>query len=138
MRWRTGINPCDPSQQAAVGGAPDSDGDGFADWVERSGYNTCAFAGDMFPGYSACTDPADSDGDGCEDWIEIVDVNGNRQANTVDILWFAKRAFNIIPASDSDYVLDINKSGDVNAVDLLLAAQNSTLLKPHDPCGPEG
>ncbi len=48
--------------------------------------------------------------------------------------WFAKRAFNIIPASDSDYVLDINKNGTVNIFDVMLAARNSTLLKPHSAC----
>jgi len=35
-------------------------------------------------------------------------------------------------------VLDINKSGAVNIADVLLATQNSTLLKPYDPCGSEG
>jgi hypothetical protein len=106
--------------------------------MEHSGYNTCAFAGDTTPGYTTCANPTDSDGDGCEDWIEIVDVNGSRQANIVDVLLVAKRAFNIIPASDSDYVLDINKSGAVNIVDVLLAAQNSSLVKAHSPCPSEG
>jgi parallel beta-helix repeat protein len=133
-----GYNPCSDASKPTWEGGGDSDGDGFPDGVERTGYNTCIFAGDSFPGYTACINPADSDGDGCEDWIEIVDVNGNRAADIVDILWFAKRAFDIIPASDSDYVLDINKNGAVDIVDVLLAAQNSTLLKPHSPCGSEG
>ncbi len=105
--------------------------------MEHSGYNTCAFAGDTTPGYTTCADPTDSDGDGCADWIEIADVNGSRQANMVDILLVAKRAFNIIPASDSDYVLDINKSGAVNTVDVLLAVKDSMLVKSHNPCSPE-
>jgi len=133
----TGYNPCSDASKPTWEGGGDSDGDGFPDGVERTGYNTCIFAGDSFPGYSACTDPTDSDGDGCADWIEIVDINGNRSANIVDVLFFAKRAFNVIGASNSDPLFDINKSGDVNIVDVLLAAQNSTLLKPHSTCLPE-
>ncbi len=79
--------------------------------MENSGYNTCAFAGDAFPGYTTCADPTDSDDDSCADWIEIVDVNGDRVANILDVLWVAKRAFGLIPASESDGVLDIDKNG---------------------------
>jgi len=130
-------NPCDPASMPMCTGGTDGDGDGFPDCMEHSGYNTCAFSGDPSPGYTSCASPTDSDGDGCEDWIEIVDVNGSRQANVVDILLIARRAFNITPASDSDYVFDINKSGAVNIADVLLAVQNSTLLKPHSLCPPE-
>ena len=130
-------NPCDPASMPMCTGGTDGDGDGFPDCIEHSGYNTCAFSGDPSPGYTSCASPTDSDGDGCEDWIEIVDVNGSRQANVVDILLIARRAFNITPASDSDYVFDINKSGAVNIADVLLAVQNSTLLKPHSLCPPE-
>jgi hypothetical protein len=106
--------------------------------VEHSGYNTCAFAGDMFPGYSACTDPTDSDGDGCADWIEIVDVNGNRTANTVDVLVFVMRGMAGGPGDAiGDKLLDLNKNGRVNSVDVLLAAQNSSMLRPHSTCLPE-
>jgi hypothetical protein len=129
-----GYNPCDPTSKPTWEGGSDSDGDGFSDGVERTGYNTCAFAGDTTPGYTTCANPTDSDGDGCADWIEIVDVNGSRQANSVDILLIARRVFDITPASDSDYVFDINKSGAVNIVDALLVAQNSTLLRPHSTC----
>jgi hypothetical protein len=133
----TGYNPCSAASKPTWEGGGDSDGDGFPDGVERTGCNTCVFAGDSFPGYTACINPADSDGDGCEDWIEIVDVNGSRQANIVDVLLIAKRAFDIIPASDSDYVLDINKSGAVNIADVLLAAQNSNPVRSHSTCLPE-
>ena len=34
---------------------------------------------------------------GCADWIEIDDVNGDRQANILDVQWVAKRAFNVTP-----------------------------------------
>jgi len=132
-----GKNPCNAAIKPPSEGGSDSDGDGFADAVEHSGYNTCAFAGDTTPGYTTCANPTDSDGDGCADWIEIVDINGNRSANIVDVQLVSQRAFNIIPASDSDNVLDINKSGAVNIVDVLLAAQNSSLVKPHSTCLPE-
>jgi len=132
-----GANPCDPASMPMCTGGTDGDGDGFPDCMEHSGYNTCAFAGDTTPGYTTCADPTDSDGDGCADWIEIADVNGSRQANSIDILLVGRRAFDITPASDSDYVFDINKNGVVNTVDLLLAAQNSNLVKLHSPCPPE-
>jgi hypothetical protein len=132
-----GKDACSAASKPACTSSTDSDGDGFSDCIERSGYNTCAFAGDTTPGYTTCANPTDSDGDGCEDWIEIVDVNGSRQANIVDILVVAQRAFDVIPASDSDYVFDINKNGAVNIVDVLLAAWNSNLLRPHSTCLPE-
>ncbi len=77
-----GYDPCSAASKPPWEGGSDSDGDGFADWVERSGYNTCAFAGDTRPGYTTCANPTDSDSDGCADWIEIVDVNGDRQSRT--------------------------------------------------------
>jgi hypothetical protein len=132
-----GYDPCNAASRPTWEGGGDSDGDGIPDGVERTGYNTCIFAGDTTPGYTTCAPPTDSDGDGCADWIEIVDVNGSRQANIVDVLLVAKRALDIIPASDSDYVLDINKNGAVNIVDVLLAAKNSTLARPHSTCLPE-
>jgi putative hemolysin len=132
-----GKNPCNAAIQPGCTSTADSDGDGFKDCLEHSGYNTCASTGDTMPGWTTCPSPTDSDGDGCADWIEIVDVNGSRQANIVDILLIAQRAFNIMPASDSDYVLDINKSGAVNIADVLLAAQNSNLVRPHSTCLPE-
>jgi hypothetical protein len=79
----------------------------------------------------------DTDGDGCADWIEIVDINGSRQANIVDVLLVAKRAFNILPPSDSDPLFDVNKNGTIGIVDVLLAAYNSSLLKPNSTCLPE-
>jgi hypothetical protein len=133
-----GKNACNAADKPRCSGSLDTDGDGFSDCVEHSGYNTCAFAGDMFPGYSACTDPTDSDGDGCADWIEIVDVNGNRTANTVDVLVFVMRGMAGGPGDAiGDKLLDLNKNGRVNSVDVLLAAQNSSMLRPHSTCLPE-
>ena len=116
----------------------DTDGDGFSDCVEHLGYNTCASVNDSAPGWTTCTDPVDSDGDGCEDWIEMVDVNGNRVANSVDVLIFAQRGMAGGPGDAiGDKLLDLNKNGSVNSVDVLLAAQNSSMLKPHSTCDPE-
>jgi len=134
----TGYDPCSLASRPTWEGGSDSDGDGFLDWIERSGYNTCAFAGDTTPGYTTCANPTDSDGDGCEDWIEMVDVNGNRSANAVDVLIFAQRGMAGGPATDSDPLLDLNKNGSVNSVDVLLAAKNSSMLRPHSACPSEG
>ncbi len=129
-----GKDPCSAASKPVCAGSLDSDGDGFSDCVENRGYATCAFAGDAFPGYTTCTNPVDSDGDGCADWIEIVDVNGSRSAEILDVLYVAKRAFNLIPTSDSDLVLDIDKNGAVNTLDALVAAKNSSLVRAHSPC----
>ncbi len=129
-----GKNACSAASKPACIGSTDSDADGFTDCIEQSGYNTCAFAGDTFPGWTTCANSLDSDLDGCADWIEIVDVNGNRSAETLDVLVIAKRGLGLIPASDSDTVLDINKNGSVNALDAMLAALNSNLVRTHDPC----
>jgi hypothetical protein len=134
----TGYDPCSAASKPACTSTTDSDGDGFPDCIELTGYNTCALAGDTTPGYTTCANPTDSDGDGCADWIEIVDINGNRSANIVDILFVAKRGLNVNPPSDSDPLLDINKNGVVNIVDVLLAAQNSSLLRSHSTCLSEG
>ena len=129
-----GKDPCSALSRPACTGSPDSDADGFSDCVENSGYNTCALAGDAFPGYTTCANPTDSDNDSCADWIEIVDVNGDRVANILDVQWVAKRAFGLILASESDGVLDIDKNGSLNILDVVAAAKNSSLMKSHSPC----
>jgi hypothetical protein len=129
-----GADPCNAAGKPGSTGSIDSDGDGIIDRVERSGYNTCASQDDAIPGYGACAAPADSDGDGCADWIEIMDVNGDGQSNVLDGFFIAKRAFDLIPPSDSDALLDIDKNGAVNILDALVAAKNSSLIRPHDQC----
>jgi hypothetical protein len=134
-----GYDPCDPTSRPTWQGGGDSDGDGFPDKVERMNYNTCVFAGDSFPGYTACINPADSDGDGCADWIEIVDLDGNRVSNINDVYSVAARAFPPQPVSTVETVLcDLDGNGVLNINDVYLAAQNSNLTKAHSPCGPEG
>ena len=145
-----GKDPCDPANKPPYSPSPDSDSDGFMDSIEHAGYNTCAFVNDTTPGYytdcsgfvdsnaDTIADSTDSDGDGCADWVEIVDIDGSRSATVLDVLHFAKRAFGVIPPSDSDALFDLNKNGVVNLLDALLAAQNSTLVRNNFPCASEG
>jgi hypothetical protein len=145
-----GSNPNDPTSLPPLP-VPDMDKDGLPAWLDNllcpSDVDGDGLVGDNdpdcdsptsvvefndgveFKGYGTHPAIGDTDGDMCADWIEIVDVNGNRSANIVDVLLIAQRAFNIIPASDSDYVFDINKSGAVNIVDVLLAVRNSSLVR---------
>jgi hypothetical protein len=133
-----GYDPCDPSSRPTWVGGGDSDGDGFQDGVERTRYNTCIFASDSFPGYTACTDPADSDGDDCADWIEIVDLDGNRVAGINDVYIVAGRAFP--PSTDpvEKALCDLDGNSAVNINDVYLAALNSNPVRAHSPCGSEG
>jgi hypothetical protein len=89
-------------------------------------------------GYGTMAANKDSDGDGCQDWIEIVDVNGNRSAELLDVLFVAKRALGVDPNPGSDVVLDVDKNGSVTILDALVAAKNSSLVKSHSPCASEG
>jgi hypothetical protein len=89
-------------------------------------------------GYGLLAANKDTDGDGCEDWIEIVDINGNRSAELLDVLFIAKRALGVDPAPGSDVVMDIDKNGSVSILDALVAAKNSSLVKSHSPCASEG
>jgi len=51
----------------------------------------------------------------------------------------AVRAFPSQPVSTVETVLcDLDGNSVLNINDVYLAAQNSNLLKPHSPCGPEG
>jgi len=131
-------DPCNPTSKPVCTDPTDRDGDGFKDCVEHSGYNTCAFAGDTFPGYKTCATSPDSDVDSCADWIEIVDVNGDRVANILDVQWVAKRVFDVVGPSDSDVIFDLDKNGAINILDIQVEVKNSSLLRPHSKCPPEG
>ena len=97
---------------------PDSDGDTIPDGVEVKGWGTsCA--------------SKDTDADWCEDWIEMVDVNGDKQANILDALWFTKAAFGMVPPNPA---LDMDRNGAVNLLDAFIATLNSNLVRAHDPC----
>jgi parallel beta-helix repeat protein len=129
----TGYNPCSDASKPRWEGGGDSDGDGFPDGVERTGYNTCIFAGDSFPGYTACINPEDSDGDGCADWIEINDLDGNRTVDSGDSLFVAKRFANWIPADlVSDPIFDVDKNGKIDSGDMLAVAKNNCMLRRND------
>jgi len=90
-------------------------------------------------GYGTMAANKDTDGDGCEDWVEIADVNGDRVSNIIDVQWVAKRVFNVVGASDSDVIFDIDKNGAINVLDVQLEAQNSSLVKANNCVpNPEG
>jgi hypothetical protein len=111
-------DPCDPQSKPPPGSTDDSDGDGLVDGLELRGWGTDPYS-------------LDSDGDACHDDKEVASINNDRQANILDALWVAKAAFGIIPCHAA---LDLNKTGSCELLDALLAARNSTLLEPHDPC----
>jgi len=98
-----------------VGVAPDE----ISDNIEIKGYGTMAAN-------------KDTDGDGCDDWVEIADVNGDRVSNIIDVQWVAKRVFNVVGASDSDPIFDLDKNGAINVLDVQLEAKNSSLVKANN------
>jgi len=127
-----GYDPCNAASKPQWEGGPDSDGDGLLDGWERSGYNTCAFAGDAYPGYDACVAPQDSDEDGCADTLEALDLNGDRRVNSADIGLLNKRFAGKILGDDpvSEKVFDLNKDGSLNSADTGLMNKKNCLTKP--------
>ena len=127
----TGYDPCNAASKPTWVGGGDSDGDGLLDGWERSGYNTCAFAGDTTPGWATCIVPRDSDGDGCADTLEVLDLNGDRGVNVGDQFALALRTSGLPPSDPiSDAIFDVNKDGGVNVEDDLLMALNNCDTKP--------
>jgi hypothetical protein len=126
----TGYDPCSAASKPPQPGGTDSDVDGLRDVLERSGYNTCAFADDTVPGYGACTSPVDSDGDGCADALEVLDLNGDRAVNSIDVGILNRRVAGKIPADDpvSEKVFDLTKDGFVNSADGGLMNRRNCLL----------
>jgi putative hemolysin/C1A family cysteine protease len=112
-------NPCDPASMPMCTGGTDGDRDGIRDCVEHSRYNTCAYTGDLSPGYSSCANPTDSDGDGCADTLEVLDLNGDRFVDSGDQGILAKRLAGKTPsdAPASESVFDLNKDGYVDSGD---------------------
>jgi len=126
-----GYNACSAASKPPWESGTDSDGDGFLDWIERSGYNTCAFAGDSFPGYTACIVPQDSDGDGCADSVEVLDLNGDRFADSGDRGFMNRRVAGIITADPvSDSVFDLNKDGFIDSGDQGLMNRSNCMRDP--------
>ena len=107
--------------EAALGcsdSTPDSDGDTIPDGVEVKGWGTsCA--------------SKDTDADWCEDWIEMMDVNGDRNANILDVGWIAKAAFGVELPNPA---LDVNRDGANNILDAWLVARNSSLVRRNAAC----
>ena len=64
--------------------------------VDSTGGNEAAttparLPGDTTPGWSICVVPQDSDGDRCSDTLEVLDLNGDRRVNSLDIGLLNKR-----------------------------------------------
>jgi hypothetical protein len=127
-----GYDPCNAASKPLWEGGSDSDGDGLLDGWERGGYNTCAFTGDAYPGFSACMAPMDSDEDGCSDTLEALDLNGDRRVNSLDVGLLNKRFGGKILADDpvSESIFDLNKNGSVSSADTGLMNKGNCLAKP--------
>jgi hypothetical protein len=113
------------------------------DVLERSGYNTCEFAGDTIPGWATCAVPQDSDGDGCSDALEVLDLNGDRFIDSGDQLLLNMRIARMIPADDpvSEGVFDVNKDRYIDSGDQLEMNMYNCLANRHQlgcpMCPPE-
>jgi outer membrane biosynthesis protein TonB len=106
---------------------PDSDGDGIPDGVEVKGWATSPTSTD--------TDGDSHGNDGCQDDKQIADVNGDGQANILDVEAVASIALTSGPFDPvSRAAADIDKDGVNTVLDVMLDALNSTLVEPHTPC----
>ncbi|MCJ7490884.1 MAG: DUF333 domain-containing protein [Dehalococcoidia bacterium] len=128
-----GYDPCSAASKPPLSGGTQSDTDGMRDVLEWYGYNTCAFVGDTVPGWSACVVPEDSDGDGCSDVLEVLDLNGDRRVNSLDVGLMNTRLAGKIPGDDpvSEKVFDVSKDGKVNSVDTGMMNSRNCLTIPN-------
>jgi hypothetical protein len=124
---KMGTDPNNPADRPHCAGSIDTDGDGIFDCVEEMGYGTSPFSTD--------TDGDSSGNDGCQDDKQIVNVDGDGQANILDVMAVASIALTSGPFDPiSQAVADIDKDGVNTVLDVMLAALNSTLVEPHTPC----
>jgi hypothetical protein len=124
---KMGTDPNNPADKPHCTSSIDTDGDGFSDCVEELGYG-------MSPN-STDTDGDSSGNDGCQDDKQIVDVNGDGQANILDVVAVARIALTSGPFDPiSQAAADMDKNGANNILDVLLAARNSTLMEPRNVC----
>jgi hypothetical protein len=124
---KMGTDPTNPASRPVCTDPTDTDGDGITDCVEELGYGTSPTTRD--------TDGDSRGNDGCQDDKQIVDVNGDGQANILDVQAVARIALvkgSYDPVSKA--VADINKDRVNNILDVMVAALNSTLVEPHNVC----
>jgi hypothetical protein len=120
-------DPNNPAVRPYCAGSTDTDGDGIFDCVEEMGWGTSPSSTD--------TDGDSSGSDGCQDDKQIVDVNGDGQANVLDVMAVARIAFTAGPFDPvSRAAADIDKDGTNGVLDVMLAAKNSSLVEPHTSC----
>jgi hypothetical protein len=110
-----GSDPTDAGSKALGASSGDADGDRINDLWERRGYGASGTA-------------ADEDGDGCADLVEVASIDGDRFVTTTDRLAVARRSLNVwAPDPAQDYVLDIDKDGNVGIGDRLFVARAQLL-----------
>jgi len=127
-----GYDPCNGASKPSWAGGSDGDNDGLLDGSERGGYNTCAFTGDTYPGWATCAVPQDSDEDGCADTVEVLDLNGDRFADSGDRGLMNRRVAGIIAADPvSDSVFDLNKDGFIDSGDQGLMNRSNCMRNPN-------
>jgi hypothetical protein len=127
----TAYDPCNAASKPAWAGGSDNDGDGLLGGTERGGYNTCAYAGDTMPGWATCVVPQDSDGDDCADTVEVLDLNGDRFADSGDVGFMNRRVAGIIaPDPVSDNIFDLNKDGFIDSGDQGLMNRSNCMRNP--------
>jgi len=136
----------------------DSDADGCADWIEivdvngsrqaniSDVYLVAMRANGLLGAESGtwCDNNIDDDSDGrvndgCPEQTPAPET-GSQCDNDIDDDGDGKVNDGCPLATDpaSDYVLDIDKDGDIDTADAYLAAKNSSLVKPHSTCASEG
>jgi hypothetical protein len=124
---KMGTDPNNPADRPYCAGSTDTDGDGIFDCVEEMGYGTSPFSTD--------TDGDSSGNDGCQDDKQIVDVNGDGQANVLDVFAVARIALTSGPFDPvSQAAADIDRDGVNTILDVMVAALNSNLVESHAAC----
>jgi hypothetical protein len=113
--WECSVFGSDPanilSRNLGAPSAADVDVDRILDLIERRGYNA---------------NPAslDSDGDGCSDSVEIGSVDGTKTVADADRIIVSRRVLGLLPPDPvQDYVLDINKSGNMDDADRIIVTR---------------
>lgn len=127
-----GSNPLSASSRPAT--TPDADDDGLADQFEalfgsnpNVGDTDADKLADAFEVLRYRTSPtsANTDGDDCRDGAEAGSVDGSRQPSVIDLQQISARFGPYPPGDRQRRAFDVERSGNVNVIDLLISAQVS-------------